>query len=119
MKPQVFYNDECIICRFEINHYKKKSVSLEWKGIHSIKKIENIINKKPSQLIRRLHVKDEDKILVGIDAFIYIWSKISGYKYLSKIIRFPFFYYLALVVYEILAFALYLKNYHQIKKLSK
>ena len=79
----------------------------------------NEINKNSKQLLRRLHVKINDEILVGVDAFIYIWSKIPKYKFLSTLIKLPIFYQLSIILYEILAFLLYLKNFKQIKQLEK
>ena len=119
MKPKVYYNDECSICRIEINHYKKICNSIEWMGIHKNKDILFKIEKSPKQLIRRLHVKINNKLLIGVDAFIFIWSEIPKYKFLSKIVKLPIIYHFAIIFYEILAFFLYLKNFYQIKKLSK
>ena len=118
MKPKVFYNNECLVCKIEINHYKKISENFEWKEIHKLKNIAEEINVKPNKLIRRLHVIHNNKILIGVDAFILIWSKIPRYKYLSKFIKLPIIYHLAIIIYEILAFILYIKNYKHINKIS-
>lgn len=115
MLPKVFYNDQCSICKIEINHYKKKCKTIEWKSID-----DNLgINKTQKQLIRRLHLQINNEILIGVDAFIYIWSKIPSYKFISKIIKLPIVYQIAVFFYEILSFLLYLKNYKQIIKISK
>ena len=119
MKPKVFYNDECLICKIEINHYKRKTNSLDWKGIHSLKNIKEQIDIEPKKLIRKLHVKFNDKIFVGVDAFILIWSHIPKYKKFSKLIKLPIIYHLAIIIYEFLAILLYIKNFNQIKKITK
>ncbi len=119
MLPKVYYNDECAICKLEINHYKKICDSINWQGIHKINDLKQEINKTPAQIIRRLHVKKDDNILIGVDAFIFIWSKIPRYKSLSKIVKLPLIYFMAKILYEFLSIILYLKNYHQVKRLTK
>ena len=119
MKPKVYFNDQCSICKIEINHYKSKCDAIEWKDIHNINNIHNEINKEPKQLIRRLHVFNDGELIVGVDAMIFIWSKIQGYKYLSTWFKIPIIYHMAFISYEIIAFLLYLKNYRHIKTLNK
>ena len=116
MKPNVYYNEECSVCRFEINHYKKKSNLFEWSDINNNYKLEKEIKKTKNQLLRRIHVKNNDEILIGIDAFIFIWSRIPPYHIVAKILKLPFIYQLGYILYECLAFLLYLKNYKQFKK---
>ena len=101
MKPKVFFNDECSLCNMEINHYKKKITHIEFNGIHSITNLGVQINKSPKQLIRRLHVKKDNKILIGVDAFIYIWSQMPGFVILSRIIKIPIIYQFSKLIYEI------------------
>ena len=115
MKSKVYYNDKCSICRIEINHYKKKCNSLEWVDINTPDNYldKNLINK--NKFLRRIHIKTDNNILVGVDAFIFLWSKIPQYKILSKFISLPIIYQIAYVCYEILAFLLYIKNFKQFK----
>ena len=116
MSPKVYYNDECSICRFEINHYKKKCDIIEWVDITSNPdSIKNLTQTK-NQILRRIHVKNNEKILVGVDAFIFIWSKIPQYNILSKLLKLPIIYQVAFIGYELLALILFLKNYKQFKK---
>ena len=119
MLPKIFYNNQCSLCNIEINHYKKKCDTIKWIGIHDNLNSNKEINKTQKQLIRRLHLMINNEIFVGVDAFIYIWSKIPSYKFLSKIVKLPIIYHIAIVLYEIIAFFLYLKNYKQISKINK
>ena len=119
MTNKVFYNDECSLCRIEINHYKKKCTSIEWKKINKISNLSNEINKSPKELIRRLHVKTDNEILIGVDAFIFIWSQIPSYNFLSKVIKTPIIYSLSFYLYEFISLLLYIKNYNQIRKINK
>ena len=116
MKPKVYYNQKCSICRIEINHYKKNCDSIEWLDINTSTESLKDVKKSKNQLLRKIHVRDKNKTLVGLDAFIFIWSNIPKYKFASKLLKLPFIYYLAFITYEILAFLLFLKNYKQFDK---
>ena len=118
MISKVYYNNQCSICRLEINHYKKNCNTIDWQDIDHLSGSETEINRTYKQLLRRLHVKNNNKIFVGVDAFIIIWSQIPRYKTLAKIIKIPIIYHLAFVTYEILALFLYFKNYSQKRKLN-
>ena len=116
MKPKVYFNDKCSICSFEINYYKKKCNAISWSDINNDDNFVKEIKKTKNQVLRRIHVKNNDKILIGVDAFIFIWSKLPYYKILSKLLRLPIIYQFAFVFYEILAFLLFIKNYKQFEK---
>ena len=116
MKPEVYFNQNCSICRIEINHYKKNCDIIEWIDINKSKQFLNKIPKSKNELLRRIHVKNEGKIIIGIDAFIFIWSKIPKYHFLSKLLKLPIIYWLLFICYELLAFLLYIKNYRQYDK---
>ena len=114
MKPIAYYNRDCSICRIEINHYKNKCTSIDWVDINNHEFPKKIKSK--NQLLRRLHIKKNDEILIGVDAFIFIWAEIPKYKILSKLLRFPIIYQIAFIAYEFLAFLLFIKNYKQFNK---
>lgn len=116
MKPKVYFNQKCTICKIEINHYKKICDTIEWLDINSNQDIYKETLKSKNQILRRIHVKNNDIIYVGIDGFIFIWSRIPRYKFLSKLLKLPIIYQFAFVCYEILAFVLFLKNFKQFKK---
>ena len=116
MKPKVYFNEKCVICRIEINHYKKNCNSIEWSDINTNDDFMKETKKNKNQILRRIHVKNNDQILIGVDAFIFIWAKIKKYRFLSKLLKLPIIYQLAFIGYEFLAFLLFLKNYKQFKK---
>tara|TARA_S200000501_G_C20510239_1_gene606577 strand:- start:117 stop:461 length:345 start_codon:yes stop_codon:yes gene_type:complete len=112
---KVFFNNSCKICRAEINIYKKESVeNLNWVDITNNKNAEIETKKSDKQLLRRLHVEENGKIYIGIDAFLLIWKKIPKYRFLYKFFKLPIIYQLFYLGYEIVAFFLYLKNRHQL-----
>jgi|TARA_Y100000590_G_scaffold135510_1_gene154978 predicted DCC family thiol-disulfide oxidoreductase YuxK len=116
MTVKVFFNNSCNICRFEINHYKKYSNNLiDWIDITNNEDAMILTSKTKAELLRRLHVIDNGKVIGGAKAFIVIWSKIPKYKILYKFFSFKPLFFLFHYSYEIVAFFLFLKNKHQLK----
>ena len=116
MSIKVFFNDSCSICRFEINHYKKNSNNyLEWIDITDNKEALALTSKSQKELLRRLHVIDNGKVIGGAKAFLIIWSKIPKYKILSKIFSFKPLFLIFNYLYEVAAYFLFLKNKNQLK----
>ena len=116
MSAKVFFNNSCSICRLEINHYKKISDhNLEWVDITNNEEALKLTSKSQKELLRRLHVIDNGKVISGAQAFILIWSKIPKYNFLSKLFSIRPFFILFHYVYEIVAYFLFLKNKKQLK----
>ena len=116
MGIKVFYNNSCNICRLEINHYKKISDgNLEWIDITNNEDALKLTSKSQKELLRRLHVIDNGKVIGGAKAFILIWSKIPKYKFLSKLFSIKFLFLLFHYAYEFVAYFLFLKNKSQLK----
>ena len=113
---KVYFNNSCKICKAEIDLYKKEKIQeIDWIDITNNDKAENETSKDSKQLLRRLHVKEGDKILEGAEAFLFLWKKIPKYRFLYKFFRLPIIFSLFNLGYEIIAFFLYLKNIKQIK----
>ena len=116
MRIKVFFNDSCSICRMEINHYKKISNSnLEWIDITNNDDALKLTSKSQKELLRRLHVIEDGKVIGGAKAFVVIWSKIPKYKFLSKIFSIKPLFVLFHYTYEVVAFFLFLKNKNQLR----
>ena len=116
MAIKVFFNDSCNVCRLEINHYKKIADSnLEWIDITNNDEALKLTSKSQEELLRRLHVIDDGKVIEGAEAFVILWSKIPKYNFLSKIFSFKPFFVLFHYIYELIAYFLFLKNKHQLK----
>ena len=116
MGIKVFFNNSCSICRLEINHYKKISDNnLEWIDITNNNDALEITSKTQEELLRRLHIIDNGKVIGGAKAFIIIWSKIPKYKFLSKIFSIKPLFFIFHYLYEIAAYFLFLKNRKQLK----
>ena len=115
-KMKVYFNNSCKICRSEINLYKKEKIEeIDWIDITDNELAEKETNKNDKQLLRRLHVKDNDKVLEGAEAFLYVWQKIPKYRFLYKFFKLPIIFTIFNYGYEIIAYFLYLKNKKQLK----
>jgi len=114
---KVYFNNTCNICRAEINLYKKQNIEdIEWVDVTNNKSAEIETQKNDKALLRRLHVKNGEKIISGAEAFLLIWKKIPKYKFLYTIFKLPIIFTLFSLSYEVIAFFLYLKNKKQLSK---
>ena len=112
---KVYYNNNCSVCRLEINHYiRKNTKNIKWIDISNNKKAEIELDKNARQLLRRLHVMHNNKVYEGVTAFIILWERLPGYRWLSKLVSLPILYQLFYITYEIVAIFLYLKNRGQL-----
>jgi len=108
---RVYYNQKCTVCNIEISHYKKKNIAnLIWVDINSPSKDLKILGKSHKEMMRRLHVVDDKTIYSGANAFIVLWSNIPNYKLLSKILNLPIIFQVFNILYEFIAFLLFIKN---------
>ena len=96
--------------------YKKENIKeIDWIDITNNYSAQKETSKNNKELLRRLHVKDEERIIEGAEAFLYVWKKIPKYKFLYKFFKLPIIFTLFNFGYEIIAYFLYLKNKKQIK----
>ena len=113
---KVYFNNSCKICKAEIDLYKKEKVNeIDWIDITNNHLAEKETSKNDKQLLRRLHVKDGEKVLQGAEAFLLLWKKIPKYKFLYNFFKLPIIFNLFSLLYELVAFFLYLKNKKQLK----
>ena len=113
---KVFFNNSCKICRSEINLYKKENIKdIDWIDITNNSDAEKETSRNDKELLRRLHVKENGKIIQGAEAFLYVWNKIPKYKFLYKFFKLPVIFTIFKYGYEMIAFFLYLKNKKQLK----
>ena len=113
---KVYFNNSCKICKAEIDLYKKENIKeINWVDITNNPLAKNETSKTDKELLRRLHVKDGEKVLQGAEAFLIVWKKIPKYKFLYNFFKLPIIFNLFSLIYEIIAFFLYLKNKKQIK----
>ena len=80
---KVYFNNSCKICKAEIDLYKKEKIQeIDWIDITGNEIAEKETSKSNKELLRRLHVKEDEKILKGAEAFLAVWKKIPKYNFL-------------------------------------
>ena len=110
---KVFFNNSCNICRAEINHYKKHSDgSVEWIDVTDNEDARKITSKSYKELLRRMHVIHEGKIIDGAESFLIIWKNVPKYNFLYRIFKIKPLFFLLNIFYEIAAYFLFIKNKH-------
>ena len=113
---KVYFNNSCKICKAEIDLYKKEKIQeIDWVDITANELAVKETSKNSKELLRRLHVKEEEKVLEGAEAFLLLWKKIPKYKFLYNFFKLPIIFSIFSFTYEIVAFFLYLKNKKQLK----
>ena len=113
---KVYFNNSCKICRTEINMYKKENIEdIDWIDITDNKEAEKETSKNDKELLRRLHIKENDQVIEGAEAFLYVWKRIPKYKFLYSFFKLPIIFTIFKFGYEIVAYFLYLKNKKQLK----
>ena len=113
---KVYFNNSCKICKAEIDLYKKEKIQdIDWVDITDNKLATEETSKNSKELLRRLHVKDGEKVIQGAEAFLLLWKKMPKYKFLYNLFKLPVIFNLFSIGYEIVAFFLYFKNKNQLK----
>ena len=113
---KVFFNNSCNICRAEINHYKKHSDgSVEWIDVTDNEDARKITSKSYKELLRRMHVIHDGKIIDGAKSFLIIWKNVPKYNFLYRIFKIKPLFFLLNIFYEIAAYFLFIKNKHLLK----
>ena len=115
---KVYFNNSCKICKAEIDIYKKQKIQeIDWVDITNNISAEKETLKSDKELLRRLHVKDNEKVFEGAEAFLLLWKRMPKYRFLYNFFKLPIVFNIFSIIYEIIAFFLYLKNKKTIKRL--
>ena len=113
---KVYFNNSCKICKTEIDLYKKEKIQeIEWIDITNNELAKKETSRNSKELLRRLHVKENEKVIEGAEAFLALWKKMPKYKFLYNFFKLPIIFNLFSFGYEVVAFFLYLKNKKQLK----
>ena len=113
---KVYFNNSCKICKAEIDLYKKEKINeIDWIDITHNTLAEKETSRSDKELLRRLHVVEDEKVIEGAKAFLVLWKKMPKYKFLYSFFKLPIIFNLFSITYEIIAFFLYLKNKKQLK----
>ena len=113
---KVFFNNSCNICRAEINHYKKHSNnSVEWIDVTTNEEAQKATSKSYKELLRRMHVIQDGRVIDGAESFLIIWKNVPKYNFLYKIFKIKPLFIILNIFYEIAAYFLFIKNKHLLK----
>lgn len=126
-----YYNGACPVCRTEIEHYKRienrmgtrggDGAPLGWVNLDENPEALAAEGLTPDDVLRRMYVRTADgELKVGVDAFIEIWDRIPGYRWLSRLTRLPGLYHAADRVYDqVLAAGIYRWNKRRMARLGE
>jgi predicted DCC family thiol-disulfide oxidoreductase YuxK len=85
---------------------------LEWVDVTDNQDAQQLTSKSYKDLLRRMHVIQDGKVIDGAESFLIIWKNIPKYNFLYKIFKIkPLFFFLN-IFYEIAAYFLFMKNKH-------
>ena len=80
---KVYFNNSCKICKAEIDLYKKEKIQeIEWIDITNNELAKKETSRNSKELLRRLHVKENEKVIEGAEAFLVLWKKMPKFKFL-------------------------------------
>ena len=115
---KVFFDNSCNICRAEINHYKKHSDnSVEWIDVTNNEEAQKVTSKSYKELLRRMHVIQDGRVIDGAESFLIIWKNVPKYIFLYKIFKIKPLFFILNIFYEIAAYFLFIKNKKTIRTL--
>jgi predicted DCC family thiol-disulfide oxidoreductase YuxK len=91
-RPLVFYDGGCPLCRREIEHYRRldRRERIQWIDIVAEPERLASFGLTREQAMRRLHLQEVDgRWRVGAEAFIGLWSRLPGYRWLARLSALP------------------------------
>ena len=109
----VLYNDQCLVCSFEIDHYRalcsKRGIDLGFENISPEGPMLPASALSPTDAKGRFYVgTKEGELKIGVYAFLALWAEVSGYRVLGRVVRLPGIYHIAILVYNgVLALVLF------------
>ncbi len=104
-RVKIFVDGNCIVCDFEISHYKRKAPDrFEIIDISHPDFQASRYNLDSARVNKHMHVMAEDQIYIGVSAFARIWEEFPQYKWAAKLIRLPGINLFARAGYEVFAF---------------
>ena len=90
MKPKLFFDGGCPLCRKEINHYIKidREKRVDWIDITQSDALLAAEGLSFAETMRLIHAVDKEGARqIGVPAFLVIWDELPGYRWLAKVVR--------------------------------
>ncbi len=88
----LFYDGLCPLCSREITHYRKRAAgdpSVVFLDITDPTFDAAAHGLDAGRVHKEMHVKEGERVFVGVDAFLAIWRRIPGHSWLSGIAKVP------------------------------
>ncbi|WP_299674132.1 thiol-disulfide oxidoreductase DCC family protein [uncultured Roseobacter sp.] len=102
-KTDVLYNAECPVCSREIDHYARlteaQALPLSYDDLNDAPTLARW-GVTADDAARRLHVRRNGALYVGVPAFIVLWQSLPRYRWLARLVSLPGLYRLAHWIYE-------------------
>ncbi len=99
---EVLYNAQCPVCSFEIDHYRayadKRALPLSFDDLNACNLARWGLS--ADQAARRLYVRQGDRLLSGIPAFIVLWQEMPRYRWLARLVSVPGLHWVAVKTYD-------------------
>lgn len=91
IRSKIFVDGNCIVCDFEISHYKRIAPELFDIVDISDPSFDAEAHGLTTEAVNKhLHVQTPDgEVLKGVDAFAHIWSRIPRYQFARKLVSLP------------------------------
>jgi len=92
VKPMMFFDGGCPLCRREVEHYRRldRAGAVEWIDIAADPARLAPLGVAPAAAFRHLHVVDKrGELQVGAWAFAAIWDVLPYYRWLGRAVRVP------------------------------
>lgn len=119
-KTDILYNGACPVCSREIAHYRRLSTARDLP--HRYDDLADAENLRTwgvtaDDAAKRLHVRKDGRIYVGVPAFIALWEDLPGYRWLARFVKLPGVFHAARWTYNrILAPLLYRRHVRRQRK---
>lgn len=88
---KIFVDGNCVVCDFEVSHYKRIApADFEIIDISNPSFDAKAFGLSAEAVNKHLHVQTpEGDVLIGVEAFAHIWSRIPKYRWANKVIHAP------------------------------
>jgi len=112
-ETRVLYNARCPVCRAEIEHYRAyaqaRGLPVAFHDLNGDDLADWGIG--ADAAARRLHVRQDGRVLSGVDAFLALWRALPRYRWIARIVALPGLRQAAHLAYErVLAPRLYARH---------
>jgi len=88
-ETRVLFNETCPVCRFEIDAYRRRALAdglpIRFDPLDSAADWGLTTD----QAARQLHVRQDGRILAGLEAFRALWSAMPRWRWLARVTSWP------------------------------